>query len=218
MREIYRYHPEIQQQLELRKRVGRVEKFAPIYNKLLRSGIVIDLGCGTGVYMKKIHSRTVVGIDFSLEAILLAKEYCPSRLFVLGDLEYLPFRENSIDSFFSFCSIYCLLPGLQYKLFKDIYKMLKEGGNVVLVEPNAWNPIKEGGIKHPLNRNKVERQLKEIGFKNVAIKFSNFVPRPITGKGNKYVFDIFHVLEKFFEFLQVPLSGSLTIYAEKRIS
>lgn len=214
MRGLYRYSPDIQKQLNLRKRVGRVGKFSIILNKRLKKGIVVDLGCGTGIYTKEIRSETMIGIDFSPEAVQLAKEYFPSGLFVLGDMEYLPFSEKTIDSFFSVCSVYCLLPESQYKCLKDIYGMLKEGGNVVLIEPNAGNPMKERGIKHPLNRNKVKAQLEKIGFKNVDVKFANFIPRVITRKGG-HMLAIFSVCENFLELVQIPLSGSLVVYAEK---
>lgn len=214
IREIYRYRPDIQRQLELRKRVGRVEKFAPIFNKRLRKGITVDLGCGTGIYTKEIHSRTIVGIDFSLEGLTIAQEYCHHALFVLGDLEYLPFRENSIDSFFSFCSVYCLLPDSQHKLFKELYLMLRNNGNILLIEPNALNPLAEKEPKYSLHKSRVEKKLKEVGFKNIEIKFCDFIPRFVVERRGS-TFKVFRVFEKFLEFLQIPISGTLMIYAEK---
>lgn len=129
-------------------RLGRTEKFAPIFNRKLKKGIVVDLGCGGGSYTKFISSKNVVGMDFVLERLKAAKRSCPKRCaFTLGDLEHLPFKRESVDSFFSFCSIYCLLPGSQHKLFKEIYSSLKEDGNILLVEPNAQNPYAEKKTK-----------------------------------------------------------------------
>lgn len=197
-------------------RAARTEKFAPIFNQKLKKGIVVDLGCGIGTYTKLISSRKVVGIDFSLECLKVAKKSCLARcVFVLGDMEHLPFKRESIDSFFSFCSIYCLLPKSQHKLLEELYSVLKENGNILLVEPSALNPYTEKKPKYPLHREKVRQQLERVGFKNIDIKYCNFISRYILIRGG-ILFDFFQALERFFEFLQAPWAGALMIYAEKK--
>lgn len=129
-------------------------------------------------------------------------------------MEHLPFKKEAIDSFFSFCAVYCLLPESQNKLFKELYLMLRKNGNILLVEPNKLNPFKEREPKHPLRKSKVERWLREIGFKNINIRYCDFISRPIVKRGG-VIFDFFKLSEKFFEFLQIPFSGTLVIYAEK---
>jgi SAM-dependent methyltransferase len=215
MREIYRYPKCSYAELELKRRTSRVEKFAPIFNERLRKGIIVDLGCGMGTYSKEINSRMIIGLDFSIEGLAIAKDYCPFGSFICGDLEHLPFKEKSINAFFSFCSIYCLTLPSQYKLFEELFRTLKENGNIILVEPNDLNPFKEKWPKQPLNKNRVEKCLKEIGFKNVEVKFCNFIPRFVAKRGSGPVFSIFKGLERILEYLRIPFAGAIMVYAEK---
>lgn len=81
--------------------------FSPDLSKALKkagifSGVVLDLGCGTGELSKWLsdHDFVVEGIDFSEEALKTAKNICPSCHFVnwdLEDLENYPFKHEKYD-------------------------------------------------------------------------------------------------------------------------
>ena len=196
----------------------RIEKYRPLLKKL-KKGVGVDLGCGTGIWTKELFdpsSKMVIGIDFSLGALNVAKEYCPHGTYILGDLDHLPFRSKCIDAFFSFTSIYYLFPDSQNKLFAELYRILKNGGNILLIEPNAQCVIKDKGT-YPLHRGRVEQRLREAGFKRVAIELRGFVPAFIKRRNKKDpIFRSFHFLESIVESFQVPfLLGGLIIYAEK---
>ncbi|MEK7659358.1 MAG: class I SAM-dependent methyltransferase [Patescibacteria group bacterium] len=66
------------------------------------SGVALDLGCGTGELSKWLsnHDFIVEGIDFSEEALRVARDICPSCNFTnwdLDDLENYPFKHDKYD-------------------------------------------------------------------------------------------------------------------------
>ncbi len=90
-----------------------------LYNNDLSGGVIIDLGCGTGLLIeyltkvKKINNTSVVfyiGLDFSLKMLLEFKSKLNELNFqnnvslVLSDIENLPFRENKFNNIFSITS------------------------------------------------------------------------------------------------------------------
>lgn len=61
-----------------------------------RPGRVLDVGCGTGLVLKKLEAWRPVGLDFSQ----LALEFCRGRgsdRLVRGDVVHLPFDDNAFD-------------------------------------------------------------------------------------------------------------------------
>lgn len=74
-------------------------RYYPIWNKalsLINNERIVDLGCGSGQFAKlllKNHKKFIYGIDFSIEAISIARELNPKNKlqFFVGDiLENLP--------------------------------------------------------------------------------------------------------------------------------
>jgi ubiquinone/menaquinone biosynthesis C-methylase UbiE len=195
----------------------RLDKYGRLPRKLLRKGVRVDLGCGLGIYTKELlDSNMAIGIDFSSTSLKVAKEYCPQGFFILGDLEYLPLKDECVDAFFSFTSVYYLPPDAQAKLFKEIYRALKKNGNILLIEPNARSVFRDR-TRFALDKNKVEKQLRAMGFKQIGIRFCSLVPM-IAKKRNRRdpIFAFFSFLESIAERFQFSqLLGSLTIYAEK---
>jgi 2-polyprenyl-3-methyl-5-hydroxy-6-metoxy-1,4-benzoquinol methylase len=72
--------------------------------KLLGStdGSFLEVGCAEGLYVRfysEIHdsTETVVGLDLASNYIKKAKERCPSALWVVGDVQNLPFRKGCFE-------------------------------------------------------------------------------------------------------------------------
>jgi ubiquinone/menaquinone biosynthesis C-methylase UbiE len=72
--------------------------------KLLGSanGSLLEVGCAEGLYVRfysKTHRSTeiVVGLDLASKYIQKAKKRCPSALWVVGDIQNLPFRTERFD-------------------------------------------------------------------------------------------------------------------------
>jgi SAM-dependent methyltransferase len=77
-----------------------------MYDLLLQPGgsIVLDLGVGTGRFAAQVVTRfdRLVGIDFALAALLLARKRSPSNCrFVVADVLQLPLRPDCVDAVFS---------------------------------------------------------------------------------------------------------------------
>src|SRR5437016_7029581 len=63
------------------------------------SSKILDAGCGAGAMAGKLIERgyPVWGIDFAEPMIRKARELCGSGLFGVGDIEHIPFPDNTFD-------------------------------------------------------------------------------------------------------------------------
>ena len=77
----------------------------PTYEEAIRrAGIgagktVLDVGCGTGVFLRVAadHGATVRGIDASAALLEIARERVPEADLAQGDLQHLPYADDSFD-------------------------------------------------------------------------------------------------------------------------
>lgn len=110
---------------------------------------ILDLGCGTGAEIQQIlalrRGVSVVGIDRS-EAMLRKARVRLSRYLnngtvalVLGDAgQRLPFPSHTFDAVFSAELMECLPAAKQVRLLREIRRVLKPGGRV-LIEHTDWD-------------------------------------------------------------------------------
>ncbi len=98
---------------------------------------VLDLGCGPGILTSFIapFSKIALGFDMTPEMTTKAKERCNNRknaVFVIGDAEYLPIKDNSFDrivtrlTFHHFFSV--------EKVLSEMKRILKVGGKAIIVD------------------------------------------------------------------------------------
>ena len=118
------------------------------YRRILReSGILgekeksllLDIGCGAGAFSARLseHFR-VVGLDISKEAIRIASGKGGSK-FIIADMEYLPFKNNSFDLVFIGGALHHC-PNLIASIAKELGGILKKQGKVYIFEPHALAP------------------------------------------------------------------------------
>ena len=74
--------------------------------KVLREDLVLDVGCGTGLFLEFLGARSppafYVGVDVSLGMLSFRKRSgIVSHDYVLADAEFLPFRNSCFDKVFS---------------------------------------------------------------------------------------------------------------------
>lgn len=102
----------------------------------IRGKKVLDLGCGTGrmaEYLRKFGAE-VVGIDISEKMLEIARKKVGSATFVQGDVEDLPFEDESFDMVVgAFLVVH--LPELE-TCFREVYRVLKEGGEFIVTNIN----------------------------------------------------------------------------------
>ena len=84
---------------------------------------VLDAGCGSGAFLRAAadHGAAVSGIDASEALLAIARERVPDAELALGDLQRLPYADDSFDAVTGFCSFF---------FADDMIEALREAGRV----------------------------------------------------------------------------------------
>jgi ubiquinone/menaquinone biosynthesis C-methylase UbiE len=102
---------------------------------------IADLGCGSGIFTALLRQQGYdpVGLDISPKLVSLARANYPDIEFLEGDVENLPFPDDSLDA--------VLLSGLVHHLpdpsrcAGEVFRVLKKGTSFVAFDPNRMNPF-----------------------------------------------------------------------------
>jgi len=136
-----RNQAEIFDQLAVRGRLyvyssGALEKLNALVD---RKGRLLDIGCGDGAIAAALDAERVVGLDVSPRCVALAAGRGTPA--VVGDvLGGLPFAEAAFDTVYCIDVLHHL--GRQWDaVFGQIDRVLRPGGTLVVVEPDARNPF-----------------------------------------------------------------------------
>ena len=189
---------------------------------------VLELGCGTGSFTRELarSGADVVAIDVSPELLEMAKANCsaPNVQYQIQNAYALTYSEGTFDSVVGSSVLHHL--EIEAAL-REIYRVLKPRGTILLTEPNMLNPqiaIQKNvlWIKRKLGdspdetaffRWPLRRLLEQIGYRDVRIDPFDFLhprtPVPLIGRVN--------TLGRFLEKVPVisELAGSLFIRAVK---
>lgn len=148
---------------------------------------VLDLGSGAGLdaflASKKVgKTGKVIGVDITDEMLIKARENAEKGdisnvEFRKGDIEDLPVENNTIDVIISNCVIN-LAPNKE-KVFKEAYRVLKQGGrimvsDVVLVKPLPENMKNDkdllvGCVSGSILKKDYLELLENTGFSNIKV-------------------------------------------------
>lgn len=108
-----------------------------------RGQLILDAGCGPGTYgiILAQEGNDVIGIEISTEATSIAKQRANQKkvnfLPLVGDLERLPFKDNSFD--ICFCGWVLHHFANMDTAVTELSRVLKPGGKLALAEPNESN-------------------------------------------------------------------------------
>lgn len=151
---------------------------------------VLDLGCGKGMDVfntaKKVGKEGfVIGVDMTPEMIKTARRIEKGRKFTnthfrLGEIEYLPVADNSIDLVISNCVIN--LSTDKEQVYREILRVLKPGGRIsiadivhikdlpesVLSDPRMYGTCVAGGGTAKYRKELLEK----LGYRNIEIKLT----------------------------------------------
>jgi SAM-dependent methyltransferase len=188
---------------------------------------VLEIGCGTGLFTRKVYESTKASItatDLSEDLLNEAKEKFPEGKFLIDDAMKMQFTDESFDVVFGSSILHHLE---LHKALGEILRVIKKGGRMVFAEPNMINPqiliqknipfIKERLGDSPdetaIVRWKFKKLMEDTGFTNVTIFPYDFLhpvtPKPLIGLVNS----IGKIIEKIP--LLKEIAGSVIIYGEK---
>jgi ubiquinone/menaquinone biosynthesis C-methylase UbiE len=146
---------------------------------------ILDVGCGTGNLTLTAKQRvgasgSVYGIDASPEMIEVAqkkaKKLDSETIFEVGLIEKLPYPDDNFDVVISRLVIHHLPDDLKRTAFKEILRVLKAGGHLLVTD---FNPPKNPILNHvtsalvgshmmQTNVWHIPQMLTEAGFVEVA--------------------------------------------------
>src|SRR6185312_16502982 len=109
-----------------------------------RSPRILDLGCGTGHFLKHLSEARsdmlLYGIDFSPESIRIAQEACqshiPSQHLVSIEGYPSPLQDASFDAVYSIEVVEHLSDIMLDSMVNEAHRLLKHGGYLVVTTPN----------------------------------------------------------------------------------
>jgi ubiquinone/menaquinone biosynthesis C-methylase UbiE len=126
--------------------------------------IILDAGCGTGVFTLDFLSRgaKVIGLDISLPMLRRSREKAGeySLPSVLGDMLNLPFSEGSFDKVISVTALEFIEDGAA--AIRELFRVVQKGGCIVVATLNSLSPWAA--------RRKAEAKQKESIFEKVVFR------------------------------------------------
>ncbi len=154
---------------------------------------VLDIGCGTGIYLKFINNS--VGLDISYKMAEKSK-LNTNKFVVVGSCEDLPFKKNTFDCIISFFGPlnHCQIS----RSLKEIRRVLKKNGKFIFTVANVYDirwiiktVFKKGYnyVKKSINQKKGEI-IKYIGGKKIKVKTNFYSMDDIEKYIKKYNFKI----------------------------
>jgi ubiquinone/menaquinone biosynthesis C-methylase UbiE len=129
---------------------------------------ILDAGCGTGNLALKIKAKRgeVIGLDNCQEALDIYTKKHSSASTVLSDLsQSLPFPNGYFDKIVVNNTLYLFPKEKQRKILKEFFRILKEGGKIVISNPKkGFSPLKiyQQGIKQNIKKEGLAKTLKVV--------------------------------------------------------
>ena len=207
----------------------RLEKRCRLFRSLLKGNQnnVLEIGCGTGLFTECIaHTdNQIYAIDISKDLLDKARKRVPSNVIFKVDNAHCSDFENA-------CFDYILGSSILHHLevgpaLKEIFRLLKPGGEFLFTEPNMLNPqialqknipfIRKLAGDSPdetaFIRWSIRKRIKRLGFINVQVKPFDFLHPAIPS----LLISVIKPISTWLEFLPLirEIAGSLIITAKK---
>lgn len=191
---------------------------------------VLDLGCGGGWLSKILSARGyhTIGIDISDSLIKTATKVAPKNVgFLIGDCMNLPFNNNTFDLIIGMGVLHHL--DLD-KTLVECHRVLSENGSMLIMEPNALNPLMAIGRRlvpmgvctedeKPFVPDRLKNGVVKSGFKIKSVEYLfpySFSVAYLSGKiesrtYQKFIRMMMPVIEKSEKRIEnIPLIGEMS--------
>jgi ubiquinone/menaquinone biosynthesis C-methylase UbiE len=156
------------------------------YLKPHKNEKICDVACGCGELSIRLIKRgcQVVGTDFDKKSITIAQAFSGKNSFALANAEKLPFKRDIFDKVVSVCALEHFSEG--ETALKEIYRILKPNGSVVLTVDSLTYPLPERvvtahktrwHVSHYYSLPELKEKLTELGFEVTHSKY--FVNSPL---------------------------------------
>jgi SAM-dependent methyltransferase len=134
-----------------------------LIEKYRRPGLLLDLGCGEGIFLKVARERGWIpfGIEVGEPMVRKAQEVYGLANVKVGNLDFLDYQEESFDAVTFIHSLEHLTKPL--KAVEGAFRVLKRGGLLYIAVPNFSYEAYRNMFLIPLNlRIKIIRRLSQI--------------------------------------------------------
>jgi len=108
---------------------------------------LLDFGCGNGLFLKYAEDYfETVGIDYSVDAISLAKQNTKKTSYLKGSIDALKSSKRKVDVLTCFDVLEHIEKNEHDKYLREFKKKLKNGGLLVISVPNydSWMRTLQG--------------------------------------------------------------------------
>ena len=115
-------------------RIRYTQNFSRPYLRAAKK--ILDIGCGIGSFTYFIDREDCFGVDLDINALKIAKKYCPKSNFIVASGLNLPFRNNVFGLVLMWEVIEYLERGLEKNAFQEVHRILIKGADFLLSAPN----------------------------------------------------------------------------------
>lgn len=173
------------------------EQYSTILQKMenFRFSNVLDVGCGTGEILKRIHicypEVSLTGVDISEKMLEVAKVKIGNVATLLwADAEKLPFNDTTFDLIVCSDSFHHY-PNPQ-KVLAEFRRVLKGGGNLLICDYSIGFPLRQlmnlfirfshDGDVHIYSKEEITKLVIQASFSNIQYERTNATAFIITGE------------------------------------
>lgn len=145
---------------------------------------ILDVGCGTGGWFSLLSQYgSVYGIDRSDEAIHYARKRGIAYSVVQGNIDALPYENNTFDIISCFDVLYHKCVSDEQAVLHEIYRVLKQDGMLIIREASYdWLRSQHDTLvwtRHRFKSDELQLKLSAAGLIVIKCSYLNFFLFPI---------------------------------------